>query len=352
MRFPVSLIRRIFLATTALALLLVFGVRPLLFHAQAATFPKRSVTLSDSFPGATVRYKFAFIVTTPGAQVGSVRFQFCADTPLVGEPCVPPAGFDATAATILSQQNNTGFGIGSATANEIIISRTPSIASIGMTTVEFGNIVNPSSTGSYFARIETFGSNDGSGPHVDYGGVAYAINTNISVTTEVPPFLLFCEGLTITGYDCSTATGNYVNFGELSSKTPRTGTTQMVIATNASNGYTLTMNGTTMLSGVNSIPALSSNDVSRPGTSQFGVNLAKNADPSVGANVSGPGSASASGSYAIPNRYRFVSGEVIASSNTSDDYRKYTVSYVINIAKSQPAGVYVSTLTYVALASF
>jgi hypothetical protein len=126
----------------------------------------------------------------------------------------------------------------------------------------------------------------------------------------------------------------------------------MVLATNANGGYVLTVNGTTMLSGVNSIPALTANDVSRPGTSQFGMNLRKNTDPNVGADPTGSGVATISPNYAIQNRYRFVSGEQIASSTTSDNYRKYTVTYLVNIANGQAPGIYVSTLTYVALATF
>ncbi len=325
----------------------------MLFRAQAATFPKRSVQLGSIVAGDTSSYKFAFIVTTPGAQVGSIRFQFCDDTPLVGQPCNPPTGFDASGAVLVDQQNNAGFTIGAGTnANTIVIGRTPAIASIGMSTYDFSDIVNPASSGTYFVRVETFGSNNATGPHVDYGGLAFAMTEQVTISAEVPPFLLFCNGVTITGFDCTTATGDYINFGEFSTSSPRTGTTQMLLATNADGGYSVTVQGTTMLSGVNSIPALNVNDVSRPGTSQFGINLRNNSDPNVGSDVAGPGVASPRPNYAIQNRYRFVSGEQIAFSTTSDDYRKYTVTYLVNIANGQPAGIYVSTLTYTALATF
>jgi len=117
-------------------------------------------------------------------------------------------------------------------------------------------------------------------------------------------------------------------------------------------GYSLSINGTTMLSGTNVIPALVSNDVSRPGTSQFGVNLRNNSNPDTGLNPSGSGTASVAANYNVPDRFRFVTGEQIASSSTSDEYRKYTVSYLVNIAKNQAPGIYVSTITYLCTATF
>jgi hypothetical protein len=304
---------------------------------------------------ATALYKFSFIVTTAGQQVNSIRFQFCSNTPLIGDACVAPAGFDDSAATIASQSGNTGWSInaGLSTSNVIILSRPPTVASVGMSTVEFSGIVNPSSPGTYYSRVETYGSNNATGLHMDYGGLAYNIlSTQVSISTYVPPFLLFCNGLTISAFDCTTATGDYVDFGELSTTQTRTGTTEFVVATNAGNGYTVSMDGTTMTSGNNVITALTANDVSRPGTAQFGVNLRKNTDPSVGQNPSGPGAAAVTTNYNTPNRYRFVAGEPIVSSVSSSDYRKFTVTYIVNVPHGQTPGIYVSSMTFDCLASF
>jgi hypothetical protein len=237
-------------------------------------------------------------------------------------------------------------------ANEIILTRTAATPVPGPVTYTFDGIVNPSAAGPYYVRIETFLTEDATGADTDFGGLAYSINNELQISTTVPPFLLFCSGVTISGTDCNTASGDYINFGELSSNTARSGSTQMVIATNAMFGYSLTINGTTMLSGTNVIPALAANDVSRPGTGQFGVNLRNNSDPNIGADPSGIGSGVVTANYSIPNRYRFVSGEQIATSSTTDAYRKYTVSYVVNVAKGQAPGIYVSTITYICLATF
>ena len=112
------------------------------------------------------------------------------------------------------------------------------------------------------------------------------------------------------------------------------------------------MTGTTLTSGNNTIPALAADTTSQTGTSQFGLNLAANTKPQVGAGVQGPGIGAVEPNYASANHFRFVSGEELASVAQADDYRKYTVSYIVNVAKSQPPGVYANTLTYVAVANF
>lgn len=349
MRFATTSIQRIVLAII-IASLLVLGVRPLIFHASAATLQNRRLLASSSIVDDTASYDFSFKLKTAGT-LGSIRFMFCEGSPLPTEPCPSPVGFDASAATFDNQFGVTGFGM-STTTNEILLTRSP--LAVGATSVayRFGNITNPSATGSYFVRIFTYASGNGTGAYTDYGGLAYDMTELVNISTTVPPYLLFCMGVVITGYDCSTASGDYVNFGELSKTQAKSATTQLLVATNAGSGYSVTVNGTTMLSGVNSIPAITATDVSRPGTSQFGINLRKNTDPSVGSNPAGPGTGTVTGSYNIPNRYHFVSGEQIASSPNAEAYRKYTVSYLVNVANGQQPGVYVSTLTYITNASF
>jgi hypothetical protein len=217
---------------------------------------------------------------------------------------------------------------------------------------EFSGIHNPADNGSYFVRIKTYASQDGTGSVIDFGGLAFSINSDVGVEATVPPYLLFCSGLAIPDLDCASASGDYINLGELSSTSPKVAQSQMLIATNADFGYSLSVNGTTMTSGTNVIPAISSPDVSRSGTSQFGINLVANNDQSIGEDPSGPGVGSPTANYAIPNRYVFQSGDTIATATDVEDYRRFTASYLVNISKNQAAGVYASTLTYVCLANF
>jgi hypothetical protein len=103
---------------------------------------------------------------------------------------------------------------------------------------------------------------------------------------------------------------------------------------------------------VNVIPPLTTTDVSRPGVSQFGMNLVANSDPQVGQAPFGLGSGAPTAGYASPNLFKFVPGDTVASVPLPDEARKYTSSYIANVAKGQAAGVYVTTLTYIATGGF
>jgi hypothetical protein len=314
--------------------------------------PNRFVRLSNPTQGQASDYLFGFDVATAGT-VGSIRFQFCANTPLIGDACTAPTGFDVSGATQGFQTGQTGFTISGLTdANTLILTRPPAVAGTGSATYTMLNVQNPTSTGTYFVRVETFATTDATGPDTDYGGLAYVMNGSVSIDATVPPFLLFCTGVTITAFDCSTASGDYVNLGTLTSTDSKAGQTQMLIATNAGNGYGVTVNGTTMTSGTDVIPAIATQDVSRPGTSQFGINLVNNSAPNIGANPSGPGSAAVTNNYNDADRFRFVNGDQLVSSFTSDNYRLFTVSYMANVSAVQEPGTYVSTLTYICTASF
>jgi len=126
----------------------------------------------------------------------------------------------------------------------------------------------------------------------------------------------------------------------------------MQAQTNAANGYTVTINGSTLASGVNTIPALAAQTVSAIGTSQFGLNLRSNASPAVGADPTGVGSGTFSGTYGTANSYRFGSGDSVAQAGLPTNANTFTSSYIVNIGGAQAAGVYTSTMTYICTASF
>lgn len=333
-------------------LLLAFGLGVWLPLGQAAKLPNRSLTLTNPKQGEASSYVFRFDLPATST-VGSITFQFCSDTPIIDLPCTPPTGLDVSSASLTSQTGATGFSIDSSSdANNLVLTRLPLAAGPGTVSYSFSNVQNPTAVGTYYARIKTFASNDGSGAYADAAGLAYVINNAISITSTVPPYLLFCNGTTIQAYDCSTTSGSYLNFGELSSLATKSGTMQMVLATNAGGGYNVYVDGTTMTAGNSAISPLLPSDVSRPGVSQFGLNLAANSTPAVGAVASGPGAGAVQAAYSNPDHYRFAPGERLIASAGVSDYRKFTVSYIVNIARDQPPGIYVTTLTYVAVASF
>jgi hypothetical protein len=337
-----------------LVFVLVVGVLlpTALLRAEGERLENRSLTLSDSRAGATGYYKFSFKPTQLSA-IQTVVLQVCANDPFPLSPCTPPVGFDASNAVLQNQSGDEGFTIASqSTANEIVLTRPP-LSSYGQqNTYEFSNIVNPSSEGSYYVRILTFMDSDTNGEPNNYGGIAFAINRSIAVSATVPPYLLFCVGVTINGFNCKNVVGNYLNFGEFDSRRATQGSTQLLAATNAKDGYNIRVAGISLTSGNNVIPNLTSPDVSRPGVSQFGMNLLANTSPQGGIDPQGIGTGVAVNGYNQSNFFKFNPTDIIAVANQPDESRKYTATYIVNVAKDQAPGVYVSTVTYIAMGSF
>jgi len=340
------------LASIVMASLLVgvglLGSEPVL----AAQLQDRQLQLSDSRPGKISEYKMSMTLQT-AASMGSIRILFCGDFALLYYPCTPPAGFDASNATILNQTNISGFSIDpSSTANVLVLTRAPAPVSPGPISITLGNVTNQNYAASSFIRYHTYATSDASGAATDEGAAAYSINDDFSVSTEVPPYLTICVGIQINSSDCSDVQGDYLQLGNFSTKKAAMGQSQFVVSTNADNGYTVRVQGQTMTSGNNTIPALSNSTPSAPGTSQFGINLRANTNPSGGTDPAGPGGGVATVGYGQPNLFRYNSGDVVASSASVEDYRKYTVSYLVNINGSQPAGVYGSSFSYIGLGNF
>lgn len=320
-------------------------------QASAQQLTQRGITLSDDTPGATASEILTFRYTST-TTIGSVMLEYCT-SPIDGVPCVAPAGIDASSALLTQQVGEGGFTIFNTTSNQIILSRTPAAPAPILSSYTFNNIVNPQApAGTFYARVYTFASPDATGPNTDFGGIAASTAVSVPVTGIVPPILFFCVGITITGIDCSTATGNFIDLGELSPATVSSGTSQMVAATNGQGGLAIVADGTTMTSGNNIIPQLATPTVSAPGNAQFGLNLRANSNPQSGQDPSGPGVASPAAAYDVANRYTFNPGDVVASSNSVTNYRKFTATYVVNVPPSQAAGVYASTITYICTASF
>jgi hypothetical protein len=267
--------------------------------------------------------------------------------------CVPPTGFDISGATLDSQTGETGFTIdGSTTANDLLLTRVPAAATPQTVTYNFSGVINPDTVGSHFVRLLTYPTADGTGPSTEEAGIAFALTEDFNVVAFVPPYLDFCTGITITANSCLTATGDAIDFGILNESSTRTATSQFNAGTNGVGGVAITVIGTTMTSGIHTIDALDTRGPAATGTNQFGLNLRNNSSPNVGAEPTGPGSTAAVGDYGFVNQFAFNSGDLIANSPISTDYSTVTVSYIVNVDEDQNPGVYTSTLTYVATATF
>lgn len=338
-------------------LLVVALATPLLLavfmQADAAELKTRSVGLSTSTVGAASQHTFSFTVPST-VVIGSISFEYCTNSPLPWVPCIPPAGLDLSSKVLSSQSGNTGFSISApdSTASKIVIARVPVAGSAVASTYAFSNIINPTTVNeTTYVRIGTYVSADGTGSPTDEGAVAFTVTQNFQVNAYVPPFLIFCAGVSVT-LNCNNATGVLIDIGELKKTLTATATMQFSGATNDATGYTTYLSGFTMTSGNNIIDPLSSGGGSVVGTSQFGLNLRANSNPTVGIDPFGPGSSAATPGYNSPNSFRFVSGEALTNSPTSTDFKVFTASFIVNIPAGQTPGIYATTMTYTAIASF
>lgn len=223
MNSPFSINVRAFkrIAYTMLAALLVVATLPFFQSSKVSAdqFANRSIQMSDSAAsgtsitggvgsGVNVTYRVSIDVTHAAA---SLVIDFCngATGPIINDTCTAPTGMTAatgfaavtgdvtpagSAWTMTSSAGQVKLANDGNSANDIAASSTQIFDITGIT--------NPSSTGTFYARIYTFTNNSwGSyssptavnlGANSDYGGVALSITSVITITARVQESLTFC----------------------------------------------------------------------------------------------------------------------------------------------------------------
>jgi len=261
----------------------------------------------------------------------------------------------------------TGFAAGSggqaasATAFWIVNGTPQSVTNTGYA-VQLTNVTNPNTVNyEYYMRITTYANSNGTGQN-EFGSMALSTASQITLTGNMPESLVFCVGITITTDCTSIGGGTTVDFGTFSPLSTSIGSSVMQASTNASSGYAITVNGTTMSSGANTIPAMGTQTQnsagcvvscsSQTGVSQFGSNVRNNAVPNIGADVGGTGSATGQGGYNNPDAFRFFTGDTVAGAAGSTKANTFTNSYIVNVGGDQAAGQYTATMTYICTATF
>lgn len=332
--------------------------------AQAGSLNSRSLTLSSSAASAaSTTYTFAF---TPQSSttVKSVNIDICDSASGTCSPAGTgvPTGLTTTgaAAGTISGIGSGGTWTGTFTTNgRLRLANNSNTGSPTTVSLQFTGITNPSATNTtFYARITTYSDSawttpiDGTGAGSS-GVVAASTANQITVTGTVNETLTFCTGTSgITSSSCAGATGSSVGLGTLATGAPSTGTSQIGVTTNAGSGYAITYTGATLTSGSNTITACAAGCTSSAGTSQYGFNLRANTTPAVGSAPAGAGTANPVANYNTNNTFRFASGDSVVTNGTADDFRLFTVAYIANIANTTPAGIYSSTITWVATATF
>jgi hypothetical protein len=334
-------------------LLLLAGFMPQIVNAAQIT--GRSFTLSNSDGAASgVTYTFGSSALPTSTAVRSVVAEACTTA---SGTCTTPTGFTGASAGLTSQP--TGLGSTSSwtddsNAGNLRITHASNVtAPSGAVAIVWNTVTNPTADNTtYYLRVTTY-SDSAYTTAIDSGVVAVSTAEAITVSASVDETLTFCVGTSgVTSSSCSGATGNSVALGSLTTSTTGSGTSQLGVATNAGSGYSITINGTTLTSGGNTITALAAQTASSQGSEQFGVNLRDNATPNVGTDADGSGTATPTANYNTVDQFRFVTGDSIASKNSADAFRRFHVAYMANIANTTEPGSYSATMTYIATPTF
>ncbi len=309
---------------------------------SAASISPRKVVIGSSAANENTTYTFTF--TTPSSTiVKSASFAACTTASGV---CTPVPGFSSGSAALVSQPTNlgdaSGWTINNGTVNELrILNSANSSSPSGSQVVSFNNVHNPSATNAtFYIRMTTYSNNNWTGV-IDDGAVASSTAGQVLVTVIIDESLTF------------TLANSTVDITAPSVVTTGTGTSTMTVSTNAATGYTLGYSGNTLMSGGNSITAMTTQGASVPNSKQFGLNLVANTAPAVGSNVSGSGSGSVNTGYNTANQYKFnTSGDVVASAALPTNDNTFTTSYIVNMNGATAAGAYSTLLTYTVTANF
>lgn len=335
----------------ALLLVLFVFVMP---AGAAERFTNRSLLMHSVTPGATTSWDIALDYVTPDA-LGSLDMYFC-ESPIPYDPCVTPAGLDISGATLTAQQGETGFAISNHTSKRITLSRTPQMISGAGVHAKYtlSDIVNPTNSAKSFSiRMTSHATSDASGPHINFGSVKGQVGDGITINTQVPPMLIFCAARTVE-IGCGETDGTYfTDMGNLSEDTTLTAQSQMAAGTNATAGFVISVNGTSMTAGTNVINEMDTPGSSEAGANQFGINLVENPQTGVGLNPEGTwANAQPTANYSQPDIFKYTPGDVIAESTNVSLMKKFTVSYIVNVSPSLRAGVYTTTINFIASGRF
>jgi hypothetical protein len=324
-----------------------------------------------TLPSGLVDHLFTYSIPA-AVSVGSMKLEYCT---IASGTCTAPTGLDVTAATLgASTGAITDFTMGTKTVNSAILTRAAAASASGSVTVRLNSVVNPSTIGTFFVRLTTYSSTDATTGALDAGTVTASTAQAIVLTGTMPESLIFCTGGTVTA-NCATTTSGAIVFNQLFSPTSTSYTTsQMAASTNAGQGYVITVNGATLVSGANTIPAMATAAAPSVGVAQFGMNLRANyvtLDTDGGTLDFGADITTASDAvdykgqplagYNTSDVYKFASGDSVANSaydgttNTTlgpTNSQVYTASYIVNVAGNTYAGTYTTTLTYICTPTF
>lgn len=353
-------------------------------YVSADQLSERSIELSSSSAGAE---GVTYIVTfTPKAAAGAFVIDFCSNSPILGQSCTAPTGFDITEASSATAGFTTVAPL-EGSSNALMVTGT--LAEDTEVVVSLDDIVNPSSDGVMYARIVTYDTAlnaaeytsttvaRGTGGVIDDGTVAISITDTIGVSGAVLESMTFCvSGSAITA-DCGSTTSPVLRLGETSggvvALTPgviSTGSIYTQITTNAASGAVVSLKSSAVGCGglmragspdaCDIEPAL--NDGISVGDSKFGVRTATatttGTDPQ-GTLQPYPDSGYNDTTYAL----NYTAGDTAGVTSTFGDLfldtdnapannQNMQLTFGVTVNNNTPAGLYSADLNLIATGKF
>lgn len=367
---------------------------------------QNGATDGGSKPGGKVNHQFSFTIPSGVGTIHSIVFKYCTSAGTTtdissGSACTTPAGLktDATNPTTLGTMSGFTFDSLVNTTNGapyVTSAAGLSTASATNEVIQLQNVTNPDGTDcvgasgncAFYVAILAYDGTGGTGTLLASGTVAASVNQQIQLSGTMPESLIFCTGgsVTVNGSgipDCTTATSGSIGFNKLFSPTSTAyATSQMAASTNALHGYAITVSGPQLSDGTNyikGIGAAATPSASTIGTSVFGMNLVADTDAAASSPALSPASANltpasdgvndfgiAQANFNTDSNYAFADsgptgGSLTLNTVAKSDYsaggptgtpgptngQVYTSTYMVNVAANQPAGTYVTTLTYI-----
>lgn len=134
------------------------------------------------------------------------------------------------------------------------------------------------------------------------------------------------------------------SLGVLTTEQTATKSTSVKISNHLSGGYSLQIMGTPPKFDGHVLATPSTPTASVPGTEQFAINLASNDTPKIGsAPIQKPSDTTAvrvDERYSMSDLFMYSSGDVVVQNTADSGLSEYTISMIVNIANSTPAGHY------------
>lgn len=146
-----------------------------------------------------------------------------------------------------------------------------------------------------------------------------------------------------------------IQFGQLTPTQTLTGTSTFSVSNYTSYGYVVQVTGPAPTTGTYSIDNMDVTTTPQTGIEQFGINLVANTAPiSFGANPDNGqfGYGSVMPDYAVANKFRYVSGDIIAQAPKSSGLTNYTISYIINVSPLTAGGQYTANQTLIVTGTY